>query len=269
MTDREQNVVTHHHEPDIYENIVIGNFLFGLGAEMGWRNRGAPTPPTCASLLQQTPLDEKLGDVLIKNARLIRLVEFKRIRNLSQKELRKRNRLARALASKPANDLQQVSRKVHWYVGSSFACRPERYHIVPYLDFADRSMSPKFNSLGEFVEAIAAQAFGRAPNDNEVEQELSRAENYLVHLQSVWRGTKVASASSGMLCLQITAEGNLRYVALKYIRELSHTVERILVEREHAVERRVELQHPLEQQRRHELEQRHGPEHERGFDHSR
>jgi len=162
----------------------------------------------------------------VKNARLIRLIEFKRIRDLSEKETRKRNRLAKALASEPTKHLQQVSRTVHWYVGSNFVCRPERYHIVPYLDFADRSVGPEFNNLGEFVQAIAIQAFERSLKDQEVEEEVSSAESYLVRLQSVWRGTKAATSSSGMLCLQVTAQGNLRYVALKHVRELSHTLER-------------------------------------------
>src|SRR5215472_14645009 len=117
-------------QPDIYENIVIGNFLFGLGAAMGWRHRNQPAPPTSVSLLQQTPLDERLGDVLVENARLIRLIEFKRTTNRRalKKETEKRDRLAKALES---GNLQPISRRLHWFVGSDFSHHPERYHILP------------------------------------------------------------------------------------------------------------------------------------------
>jgi hypothetical protein len=42
-----------------YENIVIGNFLFGLGAAIGLNTRGK-AQHACVNLLQQTPLDPTL-----------------------------------------------------------------------------------------------------------------------------------------------------------------------------------------------------------------
>lgn len=61
---------------DVYENVVIGQFLFGLGVKMGSRNSDA----TSVSLFQQTPSDASVGDVLVKNPGVVRVIEFKRQR---------------------------------------------------------------------------------------------------------------------------------------------------------------------------------------------
>lgn len=60
----------------LYENIVIGNYLFDLGVRMA---KLRPTLPLVSvNLLQQTPADRLLGDVLLANAGVCRLIEFKR-----------------------------------------------------------------------------------------------------------------------------------------------------------------------------------------------
>jgi hypothetical protein len=166
-------------QPDIYGNIVIGNFLFGSGAAMGWRRREAPAPPTSVSLLQQTPRDKTLGDLLVENARLIRLIEFKRKTNLLglKKERGKRKQLASGLQSDNWTNLQPVARNVHWFGESDFS--PEWYRIVPYPDFADPSVTSRFENLAEFVEAIAREAFGNLTNEEKAAQERSEAQNYL------------------------------------------------------------------------------------------
>ena len=48
----------------LYENIVIGNFLFGLGIKIGARQDEMFTPGFALHLMQQTPLDIYIGDVL-------------------------------------------------------------------------------------------------------------------------------------------------------------------------------------------------------------
>ena len=63
---------------DTYENIIVGNFLFGLGIDVGLKNDESATRSICANLLQQTPYDTRLCDVLLVNSRFFRLIEFKR-----------------------------------------------------------------------------------------------------------------------------------------------------------------------------------------------
>lgn len=46
-----------------YENVIIGNFIYGLGLVMGKNPRQIDS---CVNLLQQTPLDKVLGDVMLQ-----------------------------------------------------------------------------------------------------------------------------------------------------------------------------------------------------------
>lgn len=56
----------------LYENVVIGNFLDGLGVSIGGRLK-TECLPGAVSLLQQTPEDEALGDVLLDFPGTLRL----------------------------------------------------------------------------------------------------------------------------------------------------------------------------------------------------
>ena len=49
----------------LYENIVIGNFLYGLGFAIAKRTASCDFP-SIVNLLQQTPDDAVLGDLLFK-----------------------------------------------------------------------------------------------------------------------------------------------------------------------------------------------------------
>src|SRR5437588_9875109 len=102
---------------DIYENIVIGTFLYNLGLEIGLRGRSALDLSTAPIQLQQTPLDPSFGDVLIANPRVVRLIEFKRAAARVKKEKAKLRVLRRILKSLPA-EFEELSRQVHWYVES-------------------------------------------------------------------------------------------------------------------------------------------------------
>ena len=72
---------------DVLENTVIGTFIFSLGQAVGLLS----CEPIGVELLQQTPLDTSLGDVLIAKATFVRLIEFKRELNKSPKEHAKRS----------------------------------------------------------------------------------------------------------------------------------------------------------------------------------
>ena len=67
----------------IYENTVIGNFLFGLGLKLGGEGSN---PGLGVHLTQQTPLDIVLGDILLTGPRSVALLEFKRARAKRKKE---------------------------------------------------------------------------------------------------------------------------------------------------------------------------------------
>lgn len=60
----------------LYENIVIGNFLYGLGYSVGTK-KGGNEVFSVVNLLQQTPADKELGDVLLEFPGVVKLIEFK------------------------------------------------------------------------------------------------------------------------------------------------------------------------------------------------
>jgi hypothetical protein len=106
---------------DLYENTLIGAFLYGLGVEVG--SKAAKTPVIASiDLLQQTPLDRSLADVLIAAPRLFRLYEFKRVQNASSKEREKQTGLVTFLEGHPARtELLATSRAIHHHVQIGYA----------------------------------------------------------------------------------------------------------------------------------------------------
>lgn len=122
---------------DPYENITIGNFIYGLGLTMGRRCK-TDSPPVALNLLQQTPADSTLADVLIQFPGAIRLIEFKRKSNNSPKELLKRERIATELTGR--KDLVSISRSIHWYIETEPLPAEKNEWlttICPYLDLGN------------------------------------------------------------------------------------------------------------------------------------
>ncbi|APG05609.1 hypothetical protein BJI69_18000 [Luteibacter rhizovicinus DSM 16549] len=101
---------------DLYENTVIGSFLYGLGLEVG-AQLGTSVLVSGVDLLQQTPLDQSLGDLLIKAPRYFRLIEFKRATNQEMKEHKKLADLAEILwCEERARELVATSFSIHHIV---------------------------------------------------------------------------------------------------------------------------------------------------------
>src|ERR1700730_13010844 len=62
---------------DLYENVLIGEFIFRLGYKMGEFGR-LKHENVALNLLHQTPLDSILGDYMARKENRGFLVEFKR-----------------------------------------------------------------------------------------------------------------------------------------------------------------------------------------------
>ena len=101
---------------DLYENTVIGSFLYGLGLEVS-AQLGTSVLVSGVDLLQQTPLDQSLGDLLIKAPRYFRLIEFKRATSQELKEHKKLADLAEKLRHEErARELVATSLSIHHIV---------------------------------------------------------------------------------------------------------------------------------------------------------
>lgn len=194
----------------LYENVVIGNFLYGLGFSVRSFLR-TETIPGVVNLLQQSPADHLLADVLITFPGVMRLIEFKSKDNKSNKERIKHHQLLAGIGNCPK--LFGISRSVHWFVetvpsGDSFITR-----TCPYVDAFNESVS--IHSLEHFVTETAKEACrGSASFTPEEQQE------YLALVRNCQGGGDVAT---GGLMLLASADGRLRYAQLLSMTDLRFT----------------------------------------------
>ena len=225
---------------DIYENIVVGNFLFGLGVKLGIQHQSSPVKPISINLLQQQPLDRPLGDVVIANARILRLVEFKREGNKDKKEKLKWKLLSDALETEDIIDLTSISRKIHWYVNSDYRAKTigndSNIKICPYLDFYNSNI---FINLTEFINKTAEEAYTETMSD----EEMKWCKIYLEIVASIFGS---ASGKSGCLLLTVSGSGQLTYAAVDDIGDFIETRQAVLdrhLEQQIQLAREQELQY--------------------------
>ncbi|MDX1539587.1 hypothetical protein [Arsukibacterium sp.] len=137
----------------LYENVIIGNFLYGLGLSIG---RALPEQRTLSvvNLLQQTPADKSLGDMLVEFESVVRLIEFKNKGSSLKKEKNKQTQLITALIGQ--NDLIAVSREAHWYVETEPFEEKCANNITPYLEaFSGASSSYTLEGfIGSITHAV-------------------------------------------------------------------------------------------------------------------
>ena len=228
---------------DILENNIIGNFILGLGHAMGQRSLANKPEPISLNLLQQTPLDTCLGDVLIANARVVRLVEFKREANRDRKERAKHHLLTMALSAPGLEDILQLSRKIHWFVLSNFDRADRTSIVVPYLDMLHPTGT---RDLDQFIIEVVADIAGPGMTDSE----LSNVKHYL-RVLGEYAGSRDGSKGGavGGLLFTLNAKGEAKYILIENVRELA-------MEPRLVIARHVERQKLLEEQQvRHEQEQ--------------
>jgi hypothetical protein len=148
----------------LYENVVIGGYLFDLGVRMAKLRPDLPL--VSVNLLQQTPSDRLLGDVLFANAAVFRLIEFKRAGELTRKERKKLAILQKGVINNNLEmDLTDLSREVHWYIEIDeprVLGEPVISRACPYLDF---DKDPEF---------IGIQDLDIGPDTPKYEQKISR-----------------------------------------------------------------------------------------------
>ncbi|MDV7339188.1 hypothetical protein RYZ26_06265 [Terasakiella sp. A23] len=199
---------------DIYENIVIGNFLVGLGYEI--RELGNELGVS-VNLLQQTPMDTEIGDILIQGLKSLVILEFKRHESSSDKETQKVDALKDALHSERNRDLQPVSRSIHWYIESenrdeSFTC-----HASPYLDYKENLSDI---ALDKLVKKVAKSIVNPPADANWTQLCIS----YLDLLRTLYKKRKT---SSGALIF-FASDSGFKYLAVSNFSDLSKSLGKAL-----------------------------------------
>lgn len=195
----------------LYENVVIGNFLYGLGVSIGGRLKSSYLPGA-VSLLQQTPEDKALGDVLIAFPGTLRLIEFKAKGNRSGKEADRYQTLS--IAINDDHEVQNISRRVHWYVETRPSSNGVETFFSPYIDaFKTKPYKYQTNLLERFIETIADDVFSSEC------QERSQMEKDYLKLVRWCQG--VGETGAGALIVIVGSGGKLDFVALEDLIELN------------------------------------------------
>jgi hypothetical protein len=217
-----------------YENVIIGNFLVGFGLLMGYRHKGGAIDISemCVSLTQQTPPDQSLGDLFLKVAGTIRVLEFKRATNKSTKERSKARLLRRVLNVPEYAHLESVSRRVHWYVETNDENPHIQARIIPYLDLLSGTNSNQ--DLATFVQATVDDACEVSPRADD-----SRHRDYFRLLFRCnardYPLPNASAPSTGALIVQVTGSGQLRYAAVNDLRDIFLTAAEREIERQRLV----------------------------------
>ncbi|AQT03866.1 hypothetical protein JK169_14095 [Acetobacter persici] len=216
----------------LYENIVIGNFLYALGFAVRAKNPSGISA-SVVNLLQQTPADTLLGDLLLEFPGVVRLIEFKAHDNRSGKELARHKALSAGLARDP--EMQAISRSIHWYIESFPSEKGMEARIVPYLD-----AFPKRNELRRLESFIDETATEVVEKKSGISKEA--AAQYLRWVRMT-QGT--GEVGSGGLLLVADTDGTLHYAQLLDLLEL-RLEHRLWIDRyEKRIERELEYQREL------------------------
>lgn len=178
----------------LYENTLIGTFLYGLGIEIGVRAPGRAMV-SGVDLLQQTPLDSSIGDLIIKAPRYFRVIEFKRASNRDDKEAEKRAALRERIDRQPdAAHLLRTGAAIHLHIEIDDSPTPDGYvrndlAYRPYLGGAARACS---------LRTLCAQTADamHAPSPSPTPGECAR---YLSVLKASQGAPKVPTGGGGTL----------------------------------------------------------------------
>jgi hypothetical protein len=163
---------------------------------------------SAVSLLQQTPADKLLGDVLIEFAGTIRLIEFKNRHSNPRKEKVKHKQITAAVSDN--ENAITISKSVHWFIetepqGQQFVAR-----IVPYLEAYPREN--RQHSLERFIETTAEEAIRK--------EALYSQEDLRFYLRLVTACQGSGSVGSGALILAVIGSGNLKFAELTSMTQL-------------------------------------------------
>lgn len=208
---------------DPLDNLVIGQFLFRLGVDLGRRAGAAPL--ACSNLLQQVAPQQALHQVFVESTGVVRLFEFRRSALPTISEYRRYRILHAALRRQP--ELRVLSRRLHWAVepsvrvdtvdGASGPACAFDFSAGPYLDGPEAD-GPRFG-LEEMIEGIVDDVLDpRAGDDGRL------IGNYL---DAVALFTGRAGAAAGLL-LVIDARHGIRWVGLDDLCHLRESPERLL-----------------------------------------
>ena len=219
----------------LYENVIIGNFLYTLGLNIGI-NKELPKYSSI-NLLQQTPADKALGDVLLEFPGVVRLIEFKNKKSNKEKEKTRLKLLEMALSGE--DKMIDISRQIHWYIETEPSKDSCFNRIVPYLD--------AFNS----------QIYGEYTIETYIKEMVEEIINplHILNHQDVKKYLKLiqmtqgsSSTGTGGLIINITEQG-IRYVQITDLLDLRLNLKEFIIKAELDLESIMKLEQKIELKR--------------------
>lgn len=212
------------HQTKLYENVVIGNFLYGLGSAVRAKSK-SDIVASSVNLLQQTPADKELADVLLEFPGVVRLIEFKQSNNKSDKEKTKLTHLRAMIGDD--KKLTEISKSIHWFVETTPKNQNFISRIVPYLDLEYEPQNKNQYKLADFIEDIAKEAINS--------KNLFKRDELRGYLQLVKRINNKDTNSTSGIFLSINSEGKLFFI------ELTNMLQLKLLDRDYI--KNIELQY--------------------------
>lgn len=219
----------------LYENVIIGNFLYTLGLNIGI-NKELPKYSSI-NLLQQTPADKALGDVLLEFPGVVRLIEFKNKKSDKEKEKTRLKLLEIALSGE--DKMIDISRQIHWYIETEPSKDSCFNRIVPYLDAFNNEVYGE-DTIEPYIEKIVQEI--NKPLDNSKQQDVK---NYLKLIQMT-QGS--SSTGTGGLIINITEKG-IRYVQITDLLDLRLNLKEFINKAELELESIMKLEQKKELKR--------------------
>jgi hypothetical protein len=202
---------------------VIGNFLYALGLKAGALQNDYLAPDLAVSLLQQTPLDIVLGDVLLAGPRSVALLEFKRAADRRNKERDKLLQIEALLQRPQFRALRDTSRRIHFYVETGDVLEDGFSRVLPYLDLRTGDRRRRLEHL---IDDLACRARS-APELAEMDR--NDCQRYL-ELVCICQGRSY-HPSPGLL-VGVGGDGRVAFAPVDDIRDLRTTFAAI---REHEI----------------------------------
>ncbi|CAM3242275.1 hypothetical protein [Moritella viscosa] len=190
----------------LYENVVIGNFLYGLGHSIGHATL-EKRQLSVINLLQQTPADKELGDMLLEFPGVVRLIEFKNKASSLTKEKDRCEQLTIQIGNN--EELQRISKEIHWYVETEPFKESCLNNITPYLNAFSGDKST--HTIESFIESITQSVV--APQSTIAPSKLKA---YLAMVSTCQGSGKIGT---GGLIVSVGQEG-VRYLQFADIMQL-------------------------------------------------
>jgi hypothetical protein len=187
-------------------------------------------------MLQQTPADKAIGDVLFDSVEFVKIIEFKRSKNSSIKEKTKHKQLCRALNQSNNQHLLPVSCEIHWYIETENIEGKLSTKFSPYIDFIN---GLKEGELSTLISQTAHELIGKTPPRHS-------PNDYAAYLDLLTLLTGKRSASTGALVLWATFGGGLRYIPVAELQHIRFKLKDIYQKIDQKYQREAQLEKALE-----------------------